>query len=643
MPHIPHIDGLRAIAILPVVAFHAGLAIAPGGFIGVDIFFVISGYLLTSIILRELSDGSFSFWDFYKRRVLRILPAYAAMIIAVGLVGSVILLPSEWRNLGDTMAAASLFVSNFHFWKTTHYFNSDHTAQPLLHTWTLSLEEQFYILLPIALFIIWRFTKPAFPVLIAALVVGPFASSVWGLERFETATFYLLPFRIWEFGIGALLATQRWPARLPIGVRHLAGVTGLALIVFGIAALDHTSSFPGVNALWPTVGAVLVIASGAGSWTSRLLSTPPLRFIGSISYALYLWHWPVIVFYKLRFGANLDIFDLSVVLSISFALAYLSTRFIEAPFRTARARSQPGQRVVFTGLSSLVVAAVIGLSLSGLIGALRPVPGAIVKLDAYKTYPETTDGKRVTSADGCMLHDGVADGFQGFDLSRCLSDGVEGKPIYLMIGDSHATHLMDALAKQLSGGTLQRAAAARCTPLLGTPGFAADHYCAHLMRHLFDTHIPAAGLDGIILSARWGEASLDDLAATAAKLATLTDRIIILGPTVEYDGAFPQILARVLWGTGAQASQFRRSLPPDLDARMKTISWPAKTTYISLIDIICPSGMASCKETTHGGAPYHFDYGHYTYDAAREIASQIDLTNVRYPTPETTDAPNTSR
>ncbi|MEM1370889.1 MAG: acyltransferase, partial [Pseudomonadota bacterium] len=306
--YLSHIDGLRALAILPVVAFHLDAQWVPGGFTGVDIFFVISGFLMTRLILNEHQGGSFALFDFYKRRALRILPAYGSMIVFVLLCGVFVLLPSEWPRLGNSVLASAGFVSNIYFWRTTSYFAADEAAQPLLHTWTLSLEEQFYILLPIFMLILLRLPKR--PVLggIALLTLASLALSVWGSARFETAAFYLLPFRAWEFGVGAVLAfasIDKQLKKLGATLRSGLALLGLALCFSAFLLIDETTSFPGSTALLPVLGGALIVAFGSDGPTGQILRSAPAVFVGRVSYALYLFHWPVIVFYKLRFGSEL--------------------------------------------------------------------------------------------------------------------------------------------------------------------------------------------------------------------------------------------------------------------------------------------------------------------------------------------------
>lgn len=625
---MPHVDGLRAVAILPVVAYHADISRISGGFTGVDIFFVISGFLLTGIAITELRRGEFTLLGFYRRRALRILPAYVAVILSVAAVGALLLLPSENHSLGLTIAAASAFVSNIYFWKVTNYFNPDSAFEPLLHTWTLSVEEQFYIVLPIFLLIVWRFCRSWLALLLAAAVLGSFALSVWGVTRFETAAFYLLPFRAWEFAIGGLLACLGGFVPRGAVLREIGTAVGFLLAIAGFVLLGPKSVFPGVNALLPVLGAVLLIACAAGTRIGAILESAPAVFFGKISYSLYLWHWPLIVFYKMRFGSILGPLDQVVIFASSVALAYLSYRFVEQPFRTSQARATPAPRVVLGALSCLAILVASGAAFSKFADRLRPYPPEIAALDAYRNYPATPDGLLVTDAKGCMLHRDVVGGFDGFDKERCLAPSASKRPTWLVAGDSHAAHMIDAIEQTYPDLHVQRAVATYCAPVLGTPRFPPGHFCSRLMDYVFSEHLAKAHVDGIVMSARWWPEDIEPLMKTVDFLQGRVKNIIILGPTVEYEGRFPQILARAGWmGSGEDFTRFRRPLPWKLDAELAARQWPANVTYVSMLHLICPKDAPdgdACRHQAADGAPYHFDYAHYTFPAALELARRIE-------------------
>ena len=606
---------------MPVVAFHADVALFSGGFTGVDIFFVISGFLITSIIINELRNDRFSLLEFYKRRALRILPAYFALIIAVIIAAYFLMLPAEAGSLGWTVAAASVFVSNIYFWRTTGYFNTEAKAEPLLHTWTLSVEEQFYIVLPIMLLLVARYARGRYGLAILVVSVVSFAASWWGLKNYEVPTFYLLPTRAWEFGLGALLAVVGLGAVRDIvpsaAIRQALAAIGLALIGYGVFALDSGSPFPGPNALFPVLGAVLLIAFAEGTLVGRGLSTQPLVWIGRISYSVYLWHWPIIVFYKIRFGPLLGPLDIALIIAASFALGALSYAFIEQPFRTPAMRARPALRLNGYAVASIAAAAGVGLALTQSAPHWRTFPAEIHAINAYLEYVDTPEFTRIQGPSECMIHAKTPGRYDAFDRQRCLPHS-DDKPNWLLLGDSHAGHLMHALEDALPNINLQVAGASGCRPVVDAEG---SDWCTKLIPFILNEHIASGSLDGVILSARWTPQETDRLVKTAEYLSSRTRSVVILGPTVEYLDAFPKLLARKkLWGSRS-LEDFRNPLTRELDEDLRARHWPGNVTYVSLYDLMCSGDK--CTHMTQSGVPYHFDYGHYTDAAAREVAEKL--------------------
>ena len=328
----PEIDGLRAISVIGVLLFHIGLGF-PGGFVGVDVFFVISGYLITGILLRELGDGRFSLANFWVRRIRRILPASAVMVLVTLAAGYAILTPLAYMDLAETAIAQALVVSNFIFARQDGYFTESADFTPLLHTWSLAVEEQFYILFPLLLLAAWR--GPRRWLLIGALAIGcaSFAWSCYSVSADPKASFFLLPSRAWELMVGALLAavprrqtSPRWG--------EVASAVGLAMILAAMFAYDRHTPFPGIAAALPVAGAGLVILGNQGTLTlsGRLLALRPMVFVGLISYSLYLWHWPLMVFAK-HLVSELDLAWKVALIGASFLFATVSWRFVETPFR----------------------------------------------------------------------------------------------------------------------------------------------------------------------------------------------------------------------------------------------------------------------------------------------------------------------
>lgn len=346
----PEIDGLRAIAVSLVIAFHAGFG-CPGGYIGVDVFFVISGFLITSLILKDLENNCFSLTDFWERRARRILPVLAVVILSTLLAGCFLLLPGDLESLGRATASQAVFASNIYHWRTSGYFSATADEKPLLHTWSLAVEEQFYLIAPLLIWVMYRCR----PVdrrrhltisLIAGFIVS-FSLSVIGVARYPSSTFYLLPTRAWELILGAVLANWRCRSALhgQPRFREVGATTGLVLIVYPSFFYTERTSFPGLAALVPCLGTALVIATNSShaplTLVGTLLACRPLRFIGRISYSLYLWHWPVLAFCRYFVIAPLCFPARCLAISFAIVLAIMSYRFVETPFRERRlGRSQ---------------------------------------------------------------------------------------------------------------------------------------------------------------------------------------------------------------------------------------------------------------------------------------------------------------
>lgn len=330
----PEIDGLRAIAVLGVLLFHANLGV-PGGYVGVDVFFVISGYLITGIILRAQEKNSFSLLEFWERRIRRIFPALTAMLLATLAVGCYILLPDDLEEFGQSAIAQTLFVANIFFWRDTGYFAGPAELKPLLHTWSLAVEEQFYFFLPVLLIVLKNQSRQrVFNILLLGTIVS-FVISAYGAFNHSGATFFLLPTRAWELSFGCLLAAAPWKAKSRPKRDRLMAVSGLLGILGSMFLFDSKTPFPGLAALPSVAGTTAVIYatnSTRNCAVGRLLSIKPLVFVGLISYSLYLWHWPVIVYLKYA-TEEITTANLSLALIVIALLAVLSWRFIERPFR----------------------------------------------------------------------------------------------------------------------------------------------------------------------------------------------------------------------------------------------------------------------------------------------------------------------
>lgn len=484
LPYRRDIDGLRTLAVVPVVLGHAGVAGFSGGFVGVDVFFVISGFLITGILARELGEGTFSILRFYERRARRILPALFAVLITCFVVGYLILPPDMYSGLAKSTGATLAFLSNVWFYRSTgDYFGVLAELEPLLHTWSLAVEEQFYIVFPLLLWLLagrpgrrrWFQGRTATIWGVILMSVLSLALSVWATPRMPEANFYLSPTRAWELGLGALVALWLIPApdrttapwTPPVLLRDLAGLLGLALILVSILTYDKYLPFPGLTAIPPCLGTALILWAGAHPGgdrltpSARILSFAPFVWIGLISYSLYLWHWPVQVLFRV-IGHSLHLSAYHIVLSVvlAVALAWVSWRFIERPFR----RPPPagfGQGAIF------------GMSLAGgvALGAMALAiffTGGLTARIAPDTLAMYQEAEQMPPRRRACLNR-TPDPAKGVDLCRIGQADPAAEDQVLIWGDSHVDALLPGVEVWLNdqGRSGFVAEKSGCAPVLG--------------------------------------------------------------------------------------------------------------------------------------------------------------------------------
>jgi peptidoglycan/LPS O-acetylase OafA/YrhL len=415
------IDGLRGIAVLSIVFFHAGFESFAGGFIGVDVFFVISGYLITNTILAELVSGEFKLLRFYERRARRILPALYLVILLCLPITWLTLPPDSMRNFAQSIAAISVFSSNFLFWFEQGYFDAASELKPLLHTWSLAVEEQFYLLYPIFLMLFWRRVRNN---LFGFLTLGAllsFAIAQWSVQVSPLAAFYLLPTRAWELLIGALARIYLLKIdqhKFARSSNEIGGFVGLLFIFISIVTYNRQTDFPGAFALTPTLGtALLIVFARQQTLAGRLLSFGPLVGIGLISYSFYLWHQPLFVFARHMSLEEPDLWLMLALVLLALFFAYLTWRFVEVPFRS---RDFLEQRLIFR----LAIAGCFSFVLLGAFGHL---------MDGFPTDEPLRDSK-LTDRD------------------------------FIVIGDSHGGHLVPGITSVTTGAVSSRTSMG-CIPL----------------------------------------------------------------------------------------------------------------------------------------------------------------------------------
>lgn len=485
------IDGLRALAVAPVILFHAGVPGFSGGYVGVDIFFVISGYLITTLILDEMEDRRFSLVSFYERRARRILPALFLVVACCIPFARAWMDPWEYRDFTQSVGATALFASNIHFWADGSYFAPAGDVRPLLHTWSLGVEEQFYLVFPLFLILMWRFGRRAILWTVLAFLVAGLALAETGSRSDPNATFYLPQTRIWELDVGVVCALLRHRvAEMQSGL-----LSGLGLVLIGVAVLafDEKTPFPSVYALVPTLGAGLVILfGGAGTATARLLSTAPLVAIGLVSYSAYLWHQPLFAFSRIR-GLE-GPWVTAILIAGTFLLAWLSWRFVERPFRGPGAFLS--RRAVF-GLGGAGSAAMVAVAVAALVRNDGDAPNA--ELTAYLAgvmgkpkmgyacpHPEDTTNR---------------------DLYVCAYDYPPHRRRIALFGDSHAAVALPAFRQIAAERGYDISAVIRmgCPPLRGAYLHLTDHAvdtCPEVAERQLRTVVDRK-IDTVFLVARW--------------------------------------------------------------------------------------------------------------------------------------------
>ncbi len=438
----PDIDGLRAIAVLVVLFFHVSIPGFTGGFVGVDIFFVISGFLITSILLEDLESDRFSIITFYERRIRRIFPALFAMLAFTLLAAGYLFEPGAFRNFGKSLIATTLFCSDFFFWLQSGYFDASSLQKPLLHTWSLAVEEQFYILFPLVLLLISRTPGGKFLQGVSVLLVLSFAANLMGMMVSPSATFYLVHSRAWELLAGSILAMRVIPAPSGLWLGNLLATLGLGLIGFCVVGYSEATRFPGYNAIAPVLGACLILHGSVDrpALVNRVLSARPLVFVGLISYSLYLWHWPLVAFARYMTFRPFTVPEKAALVAASLGVSVLSWRFIEQPFR-GRPRLLPDRRRLFVMAGVvMVVASGIGEILyvtRGMPGRLEWFsPGILSRITKER---KDTPFLEQQDWDDTVIHlrEGVAPPIIGTHRTS---------PCFAILGDSHASALVPAFA-----------------------------------------------------------------------------------------------------------------------------------------------------------------------------------------------------
>ncbi|WP_088184465.1 acyltransferase family protein [Sphingobium sp. Z007] len=603
------IDGLRALAILPVLLFHAHVPGFSGGYVGVDIFFVISGYLITGIIAREVDDGRFSLVRFYERRFRRIMPALALMILVVLGCAAWLYLPGDLEGVPRSALAATLFASNLWFFTDTGYFSGGADVKPLLHTWSLAVEEQYYIGFPILLMLLARYAPRWRTGVVTAIAAGSLALAIVMQRDTSGFTFYLLPTRAWELFAGALLALGAVPVIRARWLREAIAGCGLIAVVLAVALYDRTTTFPGFTALAPVLGAAALIHAAPGTHIGRMLGWRPLVGVGLISYSLYLWHWPLIVFTEYATDRALAGGTQIAIIGASLLAGTLSWRLVECPFRDSR--RVPARAIfLFTGAAmGLLCPLALGLLAMGGWPA-RFAPQVLAQIAGQKDFAPTRKQCHDTfmrNATPCVL-------------------GAAVPPDAMLWGDSHGVELAYALSLEakVQGRSLIERTTSSCPPVLGYE--AKDARCAAANQAAFDAISADPRIRRIYLAAFWANGDFDDPAFVAkldrsiAAIRALGRQVVLIGPVPPQPFDVPRRLAHL-----AQAGQLGEARGVDrthVDARtvhLRALFARWRARGVALIDpvaALCPGGRCAIE---HDGQPLYFDSHHLSTAGARLV------------------------
>lgn len=623
LAHRKDIDGLRAIAVLAVILHHAIPRVLPGGFVGVDVFFVISGYLITSIILRDLDAKTFSFATFYERRVRRLLPNLTVLLLLCSTLGWFLLLPADFRGYCNSLFSTSVFTSNMFFWRDGWYFAAPSQSKPLLHTWSLAIEEQYYLLFPIVL---WSLKRHIPSRVALACVAGFFLSlamSIWGVHYTPAAAFYILPSRAWELLLGSLLVVGVLPDTPSTRLREVLATAGVIAIVVAVLCFDPDTAFPGVAALLPCVGAALVIYGGGleGTRVTRLLSGRILVSIGLMSYSLYLWHWPLIAFGKYYFLSDMSIGMTAVLVGLSVLLAYLAWRYVEQPIRTRVYLAQRRSLVALMTASTaaLVLFAMAGTRANGWEGRFGNIP--IIDYDSVIT----DIGRDATGR--CFLQASRTVEWHAKSCTHAppLSRDELGHRRIFLIGDSFAAQFSEWLRSNYPGEVVELTSAA-CPALFDYVHEVRTAWCASI-NALREETLHSGRFTDVFIGAWWGQTqnpeTMRALDRTVRRMLSVgVAHVTVLGTAPHFLDSPIDIINRNRVFGRQRSESLPANVSPAYRGALEALSRIEGVRVIHVDDTLCRD--AACPSVLNGELLYADGAAHLTRPAVRQVMAKAD-------------------
>ena len=595
------IDGLRAVAVGIVVAFHAFPALVPAGFVGVDVFFVISGYLITGFILDRQQSSAFSITEFYIRRARRILPALALVIAVTLAIGLFALLPAQYKKLGLHAVAGALFFPNLTYWSEAGYFDAASITKPLLHLWSLGVEEQFYLVWPLLLMLLWRQKAWLVPMLCAVTAISLTYSSIAALHE-PTSAFYSPLSRLWELGVGGILAARHIKVRCP----EFASCLGLVLIFGAALSLRDRSPFPGLLAIIPVGGAGLIIASG-----SLFLSQRPLVLLGLISYPLYLWHWPLLSFASIL-RIDTDELKVAIVVALSVLLAWLTTRFVEYPIRFGASRRH-GVAISGGAIAAVALGGAAIFCSNGLAARYPPDIRPVLATMDYEFRDQARVGK-------CWITQNAE--FEKY-RPECRIGAIA------VWGDSYSGLLGTGLPRPYAQFTRDG-----CPPLLTDGGDPCSVGNAAVLAEIIRLRPKRLILFGAwqFRSINWnsGTIPVEPLRLTLQKLHVAVPDIILLGPSPDWPPTLPDIVFKY-WTEFHALPDRLKHLTDEyraFDAAFRDIADSEHVRFISIFDALCNSDGCLTHTPASRSELLFWDHGHLTVEGATYLVQKLGLANL---------------
>jgi peptidoglycan/LPS O-acetylase OafA/YrhL len=631
----PDIDGLRAIAVLFVVMHHAFPQILPSGFIGVDLFFVISGFLISTIIFQHLENGTFSFSDFYVRRIKRIFPALILVLLTCLVYGWFSLLPADYKQLGKHSLAGAAFVSNFAFWNESGYFDGDSKLKPLLHLWSLGIEEQYYIFWPLIAWLAWKKKVNLLKLCIVLLVVSFIANLV--IVRSNTVSaFYSPASRFWELLIGSVLACVKLNQAITKEKQHsnLLAWLGLSLLIIGLVFIHPERRFPGFWALFPTLSAYLIMSAGPNAWLNRVvLSNRVLVWVGLISFPLYLWHWPLLVFAKQSATQQPSVQSLLLIIAISMVLAWLTYRLIERPIRFGKLGG--GRKALFLSLLMITIG-YLGFNIYKREGLGFRIPPALQKIATFSNdYYNNSNYE-------CLIQNSDKD----IQNPRPCFENIGNKSKSILLwGDSYAWAIYAGINKvALPHANVYLMAKTGCPPLLEVERTAVNH-CKPQNARVIEA-IKTEKYDQVVLIARWdhwtyqSDKYMHSISATVDYLKNIGVRqIYIMGPPPEWHPGLQDVLvSHALRDKLTHRLAHRLSegvtVSSALDLQLSQLAQEKGISYISLLNILCDKSGCLTRVGDEPEDLIGYDDGHLSRKGGEYVAKQLPLDFFKLHQPE---------